>query len=385
MTIYKHATGVSPTFSATIDGASVAYANIREVEIFLEVNLHDLLVLHMTSIPPRATADYRGRAVQVVLDNGGNYVHEFDGYVIDVCPESVTEAGTVNGSPFQNARIVCLGASSEMRGSRSKVWAGQRLQDIVSVLADTYDFSADVPNDPLITSTIVQDSESDWEFLVRYAKLMGYVATLHGTNIHVFDPYKAAGRNISYHKLRTGADIGATLTPNPGNISTFNAVLGDYHPDGVYKDTTIAVHQDNGQVFDVSLTEMRGLTSPARFTDRLPGSVDNYEQAARALSAHAKETYDFNAEAEVLGIAGCLPGGLVTVDKYGGEVDGLWFVNSVTHKLNSGIFVSKLGLARNINSELVENAPVQAYRQPPASVAVKGKWATTKRLVNVYS
>ncbi len=384
MTIYKHPVGVSPALSVTIDGASVAYDNIREVEVFLEVNLHDMLVLHMTSIPTRATADYRGRAVQARLDCGGNYVHEFNGYVIDVRPDSVTESGTVNGSPYQNARIVCLGASSEMRGNKSRVWTHQRLQDVVTQFAALYDFSADVPADPIVTATLIQDSESDWQFLVRYAKMLGYSVTLHGTNIHVFDPYKAAGRSISVHKLRTGADVSVSVVPHPGNISTFKAVLGEDHPDGIYKDTVVVVHQDDGTVFDVSLTEMRGFTAPARFSDRLPTSADNYEQATRTILAHAKESYDFSAEVEVLGLAGCLPGGVVIIDQYGGEADGLWYVNSVTHKLNSGIFVSRLGLLRNINSELTL-VPVQQYRQPPTPMTIKGNWATSKRLVNVYS
>lgn len=383
--IYKHPFGVSPSLSVTINGASVAYDSIKEVEVFLEANLHDMVILHLSGIPTRATADYRNRGVQVVLDTGANYHHEFNGYVVDIRPVSITHEGTVNGSPFQDAKIICMGTSYDMRGSKSKVWADYRLQDVVREMASTYGFSADVPDDPLVVTPLVQDGESDWQFLVRYARMLGYSVTLHATHLHVFDPFKAAERRISFNKLRSGKDVRATISPHPGNISVFTASLADNHPDGKYKDTVVTVHQDDGLVFDVALSELRGLTAPARFTDRLSQSVDNYEQAVRAIQMHSRDTYDFTATAEVLGVAGCKPGGMVSVEEYGSEVDGFWYVNSVVHRLNSAVFTSELGLLRNINSELVSSPPVTCFRAPPASRMVGGVWTTTKRIVNVYS
>lgn len=382
--IYKHPYGVSPTLSVTIDGASVAYDTIKEVEVFLEENLHDMAILSMVSLPPRATAAYRGRPVQVTLSTGGTYFHEFVGYVVDVVPQAVTHAGTSNGSPFQDAKLVCLGSSYMMRGATSKVWGNMRLDEVAIDLSSKYGFSVDVPADPLVFAPMVQSNESDWQFIVRYSKMMGYAVTLHGSHLHVFDPYKAAARSISFNKLISPKDVSATIAPHPGNIATLSANLTNSHPDGVYKDTVVTVHTDGLDVFDVSLRELRGITKPALFRDRVSDAVDSYEQAVRAIQEQSKEHYDFTAEVECLGIAGCVPGGVVKVDEYGGEVDGLWYVKSVTHKLNSGVFVSRLGLGKNISSELLIDTPVSAYTPPPAPALIKDSWVASRRIQRVY-
>lgn len=383
--IFKHPYGVSPSLSVTIDGASVAYDTIKEVEVMLEENLHDMAVLHLIGLPTRATLDYRNRPVQITLDTGATYFQEFNGYVVDILPESLTKDGTANKSPFQNSRLVCLGASYAMRGTTSHVWADHRLQDVVDTFSDKYGFSYSVPSDPLVFSPMIQDNESDWQFVVRYATMMGYKVTMHGTHLHVFDPFKAAGRGISYNKLRTASDLGGTIAPHPGNIVSFSASLKNDHPDGVYKDTVVSVHDDLNNVYDVSLRDLRGLSSPALFPDRLASQVDSYEQAVRSIEARARSTYDFAATAEVLGVAGCKPGGVINLDQYGGEVDGLWYVNSIRHVLNSAMFTSELSLSKNIVSELLNPTPVAKLPPPPTANLVNGKWSTSRRVSDVYS
>lgn len=383
--IYKHPYGVSPSLSVTIDGASVAYDTIKEVEILLEENLHDMAIISLISLPTRASAAYRGRPVQITLDTGGTYFHEFVGYVAEVAPQTVTHSGTTNGSPFQDAKLVCLGSSYKMRGATSKVWGDMRLDEVAVDLASKYGFSIDVPYDKLVFAPMIQSGESDWQFLVKYCKMMGYSVTLHGTHLHVFDPYKAASRSSSFNKLRSPREVSATIAPHPGNIAALTASLTDAHPDGVYKDTIVTVHTDGVDVFDVSLRELRGLSSPALFPDRLSDAVDSYDQAVRAIQEHSKEHYDLTAEVECLGIAGCVPGGVVKVDEYGGEVDGLWYVRSVSHKLNSGIFVSNLSLGRNHNSELLTSSPVSSFMPPPPPALVKDTWVASRRTHLVYT
>lgn len=383
--ITKQTYGLSPALTVAINGVPVDYLALNEVVLHLEVGLHDMLVLRMSGIPPRAMTDYRNRPVFCSMDLGGGMFSDFYGYVIDVRAVSATSGGVMNGSPFQDAYVYCMGTSYEMRGGDSRVWKETRLHDVATTLSSKYGFSMDVPFDNLILSPMLQDNESDWQFLVRYAEALGYETTLHGTHLHVFDPYKAYTHGTSFHRLYTGKQAMAGLTPQPGQISTFDVSLAEHHPDGVYKDTTIAVHQDDNLIYEVSLRSLRGISAPARFSNRLRDSVDTFEQAVRAIDVESKEHYDYSANATVLAVPGCKPGGVVEVDSYGTDsIDGLWYVRAVKHTLHSSAFVSDLKLVRNINSELVPTS-VAVFQAPPAPKLVNDRWIASKRNINAYT
>jgi phage protein D len=383
--IRKNAYGLSPNLDIAISGVPVDYMALNEVELFLEVNLHDMLVLTMAGLPTRAILEYRNRPVRCVIDLGAGYVQEFTGYVIDVRPTAVTANGLLNGHPFQDVKIVCLGASYQMRSGSSKVWQDRPLQDVASEFSNVYRFSTDVPADHLVLSPMIQDNESDWQFIVRYASLMGFETTMHGTHLHIFDPYKAFTRASSFNRLRSPKNLANNLASQPGQIASFKASFSERHADGKYMDTVITVHQDDNTIYDVYLRNLRGLTAPARFNNRLQESVDTYEQAIRAIEVESKSTYDYNAEIVVSGLPGCIPGGLVEVDSYDSpETDGLWYVKSIHHSVTSGVFTSTLNVAKNVDSELVASA-VQPFTAPPAPKLINGEWIASQRKVNAYT
>jgi phage protein D len=229
-----------------------------------------------------------------------------------------------------------------------------------------------------------QDNESDWQFIIKYASLLGYETTMHGTHLHIFDPYKAYGRSSSFHMLSTTKNLGTAATPKPGQIAKFSPSYAQRHADGYYMDSIVAVHQVTGETYDVSTRMLKGITVPPRFNNRIQDSVYSYEQAERVIDVESKSAYDFEASATVSGIPGCVPGGLVMVDSYGGpDSDALWYVKAVHHTLTSGAFVSDLKLVRNIHSEL-QPCQVTAFRNPPAP-KLEDRWITTDRTINAYS
>lgn len=381
--IRRNEYGLSPRFEIAIDNAEVDYLALNEIEVNVEENMHDMLVLHMAGLPTRASADYRNKGVKLHLDTGTTYAHDFAGYVIDVRPESKTAQGLLNGSPFQDVQIVCLGASYAMRGSKSEVWDGFRLQDIAIEMASRYGFSVDVPHDPVIKSPLVQEEESDWQFLVKVCKQYGYSVNVHGTHMHIYDPHKAAGRAVSYNKLFTAKDTNSLAKAAPGQITSLKASLAEHHADGLYKDTVVTV-QSGDITFDVTTSELKGLTDKARFQDRLSEHATTFAEAERIIATHSKDHYDFEAGVQVMGLAGCYPGGVVNIDKYVSEVDGLWYVNGLCHSLTSGVFMSTLKLKKNITNELNSVQSVQAFQTPPPSRLTNGVWTATSRRVNVY-
>lgn len=387
MTIRRQPGTVSPKLELTINNVEVRYQALNGIELVMEENHHDMLKIKLNGIPPRAVTEYRNAGVYLYLDTGAGYTEKFEGYVEKVIPVSKVSGGLMNGSPFQDATLVCLGASYVMRGARNKVWDGYKLEDVAIELAKKHSLSLDVPKDNLLYTKVIQSQESDWQFLVRYAGMLGYSVTCHGTHLHVFDPYKAAGRTISFNKLLTTRATKMNLRPHPGMINEFRGEFKEDHYDGIRNGITVTVMQPDGNQFDVSTKDTKGLTSGARVEYHLNTSVDNYQEAIRIINAESKKYYDYEAEVTVVGMLGCKPGGVVELDNYAAEYDGLWYVSKVHHMLgSSGVLLTTLGIKRNIESELNTETNTQVFTRVPDSKfdTLSNKWMTRRNQYRVY-
>lgn len=379
--------GLSPSVDITIANVAVDYTSINRLELHLAENQHDLLILDMSGIPPKAITEYYEKPVYLKISTGGNFSQEFYGYVEDVRPNSFTGFGLMNGSPFQEAKIICMGASYVMRGTTSRVWNSYKLSDIAKEMCQKYGFSLDVISDPAIHESLLQTNESDWQFLTRYAKFLGYSVNVHGSHMHVYDPYKALSRQNSYHVLSTiRKKVGASLTPTPGQILEFSGSFSKRHVDGEYKESTVTIVNPDHSMFDVSSrTVAPNHNGVARFPDRVPEYVDNFEEAFRRISSVAKEDYDYYATSRVLGVAGCVPGGIVSLDNYNADFDGFWYVRGVKHIVHTNAFSSELELAKNFNSELRFTNTEAAQRPPKPIYSNRQGWVSTTKRIYEYS
>lgn len=376
--------GVNPKWELTIASAAVNYTSINGMHIFLSENKHDMLTFDMAGLPARALTDYIGKVVLLKINTGPNYTYTFVGRVERVLPKATTHRGTVNNSGFQESQVMCLGRSYDMRGKKNASWSGQTLPQIATTIARRYDLSLDVPATPLLYNTSVQASESDWQFLVRMCEQHGYSITCHGTHLHIFDPYEALGRQASMHKLATQRILKGYAKATPGAIIEFTPTFQDRHPDGEYMDTVVTVLTEDGETFDVSTREVKGVTTPARFTNRIPEEVDNYEEAVRKVTEHDKHEYDYTADVQAVGMLGVVPGGVVNLAEYGGDFDGYWYVQEVEHHLTSEMFTTELKIARNKNSELVARNVQRFQTPPPPKQGASGTLVTSRRAYNVY-
>lgn len=371
--IVKTSSGVSATFDITIDGAAVNYEAINSLNLKMNENQHDMLLIEMSGIPPRAITEYRGRPVLLKLKSGATLTDTFAGYVVEVRPVSQTSAGLNNSSPFQTAVIVCMGASYSMRGKKSKLWKDVSLASVVDELARTYGLSYDVPLSGRVLDRIAQETESDWKFLVRYANFLGYVVTCHGTHLHVFDPHKAATRSISRHQISTVSN--RVVATSPGKIIKFEGVFSD---DRSHSDYVVSV-QTGGLLWDVVASSPSSIT-----TSRLPEFVDTQAEAEAVLDSALKAKYDYEAKVQLVGSLGIQPGGVVAVDEYNSEFDGLWYVRGVEHNIRTGAFTTDCHLARNHQSELERVYSIEQFVSPPDPTLVGGRWRARKMAANVY-
>lgn len=383
--IRKGAYGVSPTVEVVIGNVSFDYTSINRVELHLAENQHDMLVLTISGIPPRAVTEYYGKPVQFNMYVGGNFSENFVGYVEDVRPESFTGFGLMNNSPFQECVIVCMGASYVMRGKASNTWNGYRLSDIARELSAKYGFSVDAPSDRAVNESLLQTGESDWQFLTRYATFLGYSVSLHGTHLHVYDPYAALSRQNSFHVLTTLNSKDRSINPTPGQIIEFKGSFSSRHVDGDYKESTIAIVGEDNTVYDVSSTTLEPVhNGVARYPNKMTEYTDNFEEASRRINSESKSNYDYYADVRVIGIAGCAPGGIVRIDNYNSDFDTYWYVQEVNHTIHSDAFYTDLRIAVNKRSEL-KFTNTAKYQTPPVSVYRNGRWEARDRLVNEYS
>lgn len=383
--IVKKLFGVSPDLEIKIGDVPVNYDSVGYLELHLSEDQHDMLVLRMVGLPATAVIDYIDKGVYLKISTGASYAQLFSGYVTDVRPKSVTGQGFINNSPFQEVDIVCLGMSYNMRSKKSRNWTGYKISEVVNELSDIYGFSADVPDLPVPTGVLTQTNESDWQFLVRYSKMLGLAVNCHGTHIHVYDPYKAAGRQASYHRLTTITKYRGDVSPAPGQILSFDGSFARRHADGKYIDTVVPVLSSSLNTYDVTTQEVTQKDSSEVYLEnRIFEFAKNYDHAVRVMEASNKKDYDYYATVQVLGVAGCVPGGVVSIDSYDSEFDGFWYVQSVKHYLHSDGFVSELKIARNNNSQLnVVN--VESFQTPPRPRYTMNRWKSSKRYVNVYS
>jgi len=373
-------TGVSAKLDLTFDQVAVDYDSIVDIQLQADENLHDYACVTINGIPTRAVNDYVGVNVRFIVSTGANYVHEFFGTVDFVEPVSSASGGLVNGSPFQTAKVHCYGNSYRMRGKTSKVWEHTTLDQMANKLAHRYGFSSSVIKPKRSIPRFVQESESDWEALVRYASVYGYKVTLNGTHLHIYDPLAAMARFRSFHRLST-ADV--DKVDSPGKVYKFEAMVGRAAVDGIHKDACVTVMDPSGRQYDLTTSKVRG-TSGGKFTVRENHVVDSYAEGRAIIDAATRSAYDFQATVECLGVAGAYPGGVVDLTGYRSDLDGLWYVSSVKHSVHSGSFTSILEIKKFAEMPLSFTA-TQPYSKPPSSVISKGEWVSSRDSVACYA
>lgn len=385
--IAKSNNPLSPDVSVIIGGVEVDYSAVVSFTMFLDENMHDMCAIEMRGIHPKAITDYIDAPVRVSISSGNGRSQEFCGYVTYVEPVSVTRDGLVNSSPFQHASIVCLGASMLMKGDKSKVWENTSLSLIAQQLASDYGFSLDVQVSTYSYPRIVQKAESDWEFLVRVARLYGARVTVHGTHMRIWDKFKALGRRPSFERLTTMRN---RLDAAPGTIISFEGSFGFVTPDGYSTDFQVAALDASGAITSITsdmakVASWTGKKHLSKFTNFVPGTSQNVTEAIHAVEVEDKETFAFNATVQVSAGAGIVPGGVVQVDEYNSNFDGLWYVKAVNHNMGSSLYMTELTIARDFDVNNDFTIPkVELHEMPPSPTFRNNKWTSTNKRVKKY-
>ena len=385
--ISKHPLGITPTFEIDIGGVAVNYMSIDRVELAMNEGAHDLLVIRMKGIPPQAITEYIGSPVRMKLSRGTAEEQEFVGEIAQIMPESQLRGGAINRSPFQTADIYCMGASYKMRAQKSKNWGERTLVDIATQLAETYNFSLDVPVGAMYHSDTVQINKSDWEFLNEMCDTYGYGLNVHGTHMHIWDPWRATGRQTSYHVIRSLKAVGYDPKPQPGVIVNFSGVFSSHSATDRYA----TVLDAQGNITNVSSASIEdssglGLTYKTKVLKRIDAAAKSVEEAELAVKASIRNAIPFRATVDLVGVVGMYPGGIAKIEGYDSKFDGLWYIASVKQVLGGIGMTTTLELvldSTNESSPTIYNT--QRFKKPPEPQFLNGEWISTNRLINVYS
>jgi hypothetical protein len=370
-----------------INNMQVLYNSVIEYELSLSENKHDLLIITMTGVPPKSLTEYIGAPVRFFVGSSSGRNQEFNGYVSYTEPLINNKDGFVNKSPVQLARLYCIGASYSMKEIRSKVWDYPSLTDIINDITSRYRFSVDYPKETYRPVRLVQSMESDWAFLNRVCKTFGLSFTLHGTHLHIWNRDKANGRLTSYHKAITSS---RTQSNQPFSVINFEGTLGRVSSSTNASKSTITVLDNQNNIHTVTSdgTEYNpGDPSLIKlFKKPLYYSASSLEEGLRMVDSTDKYNYVYNASIKVLYGAGAVPGGVIDLDGYSSDFDGLWYITDVKHMVKSENYVTDLLVSKDNKYEKSQsNVLSKRFTNPPTSKLINDKWVAETSEVLEYA
>jgi hypothetical protein len=370
-----------------INNMQVLYSSVLEYELSLSENKHDLLVITITGLPPKSLTDYIGAAVRFFVGSSQGRKQEFTGYISYTEPLMNNKDGFINKSPIQLARLYCIGASYSMKEIRSKVWDYPSLTDIINDFTARYRFSVDYPKETYRPVRLVQSMESDWVFLNKVCKTFGLSFTLHGTHLHIWNKDKATGRLASYHRAFTSA---RTQSNQPFSVLNFEGTLGRVAASANSSKATMTVLDSQNNIHTVTSdgTEYNpGDPSLIKlFKKPVYSSASSLEEGTRIIDSIDKSNYVYNANIRVLYGAGAVPGGILDLDGYSSDFDGLWYITDVKHIIKSENYVTELVVAKDSK---YEQSPflslTKNFMAPPISKLISDKWVADTSEVLEYA
>ena len=375
-------------------------APVERVDINLRENEHDHVRFVLAGIAPLSITDYIGVPVKVTVGVGYSAGFTFCGYINSVKPSHTVSSGIAQGSLLQEAWVDCLGASANMRGRKNRVWPsnGENFKglDMVSELASDYGLSYSCPDSTMVIPRKVQKGVSDWAILAKSCVDSGLAVNLHGSEIHVWDPYTAIRYGAPSFTLQTVYTVGGPAIAQPGRIMEFDGTFGTAHEYGDVNEASMAILDADSQLLTASSTELLGSTGygedlSSGLKDVLSVEALSMADARRKLTATRAYSDAFVAKVSTTGVAGPVPGSVVGVEGFSSDFDGAWLVREMNMKFNDGNFVSEFGLSRSTTGKGYTGLPVlRAYLEPDAPKLVPGKlgtpeWRSSTMRARVYA
>lgn len=384
--ITSGASSLELKFEVFINDAPFDFTSIQRVNIELEENKHNLATLDIAGLPPQYLTSYIDKPIIIRTSLGQQREYTFIGYVVYLEPESVTKHGLVNRSPFQLTRVYCFGSSYPMRGRKARAWNSYTLPQLAKELAENYNLTVSVPNDPYVFPRLSQSGKSDWGILVDAANYLGYRVITRGIHIDIWDPYTSLS-HMGRASIYAMSGVGGRIQAEPGQIIKFKGIVGAAtDPSHVNKNNVYSLI--DSEVVNLNLSESSGYGSAveAIFDGTVAENSQSIEQGKAILRRMDRTYFPYTAFVDVVGDPAIQPGMVVDLTRYDSAIDGLWLVKAVRHEMFRGSAMSYLTLVKDSNYTedigiIQRVSPLPKLFDP---VIKNGRWVTTKELIDVY-
>ena len=172
--IFKSASQLSPTVEVAIDNVPVNYMTLQQIVVEERPGMHNMAVLTFAGLDPQLIHHYLDVPITFSIELKDRSPFTFYGYISYLEPEAIASQGVVNGSPFQTTKVYCFGSSYRMKSTTSRIWENATISEIATNIAEKYNYSVSVPNNPYRFPRLTQSGQSDWQFLVKACERLGY-------------------------------------------------------------------------------------------------------------------------------------------------------------------------------------------------------------------
>lgn len=237
--------------------------------------------------------------------------------------------------------VTFIGASHRMKQKRKKVWKKVTVSQVAKRIAKSYKFAFDITNHPRVFSQLSQHGESDWEFLVKCAKKIGYYFRVDGTVLilkpidEFFNRYK---NHASSYYLSSAA-----LTPNNikgSDLYSFTPIVGESIP---FSDATKSAKSFDG--INPYTKKINSYTSQkntkGKRINKKPPIFDSFDvdtvvpgndiAKSHAFAFDELVKFPYRATGVVIGSPRLIPGMPIYLTGIGTDYTGYWILLSVEH------------------------------------------------------
>ncbi len=254
----------------------------------------------------------------------------FEGEIVAIEP---TWDFTMN-EQFSRVTVRAYSRAHRLMGTRrTKAFEHQKDSDIASVVAGTGGLSAQVDDSGVQHDYVLQDNQTDFEFLQSRARRIGYVVRVEGKNLLFKKPDQLAtgpvtvtlGEQILSFRPRMAA------TAQFGEVKVTDwdrkekqAIVGQSTSPSAVGSFGANGHSTRTRAFSQDKWLLVGTGAATQ------SEAEKVAQALHALTANGFVT----AEGELFGDPNVLPGTKLDVKKAGTRFSGTYFVTRVLHRLD---------------------------------------------------
>jgi phage protein D/phage baseplate assembly protein gpV len=358
-----------------IDGADVPdelMDSILEVRVESSLHLADVaaLVIHDPSMRWCDDALLApGKTLQVSAKNGGGDQKIFDGEIVELEPEFVPATMRLTVRAFSRMHRLT-------RGRHARTFQNATDSDIIEKLASEVGLQAQVATTSYVHPYMIQDNETNLEFLSRRAKALGYLLFVRDQTLHC-EPPQMNGSAVDL-------EWGVTLSEFRPRLTTMgqadSVIVRGWDPENRQEIIGLAERgngkPDVGEAADGGEFTRQAFNLPTQrlVTDGAVRTQAEADQLAQALANQISSSF-IQAEGICGGNPAVLAGATAQLSAVGDRFSGSYLITSATHTYDQARgYITEFSISGHEANTLVNaidpDLRVRPHRQPGLAVAV---------------